>query len=368
MWASLRVALEAEHLSQRAIGDASRQISRHCRLGMVHFHVGELKEAEEQCSAARALHNENTTVDALCTLIACLSFVAERPLEQSYSDNEYLGGLLGAAQELTRYSVRQATLGDLRPVGRVSAFITSLQGEMLQFDLRNGPLRKKYDGLKYASRRLSDLIYEQSLVGRTVEVPEMPVSLQDVRERYEQADAAREAVIKQARDVQKNSKNSIFASHRGDAVKAKQLIDKAAEQATPLLESQWRKSLDLEEWAEAYLFWDWLQFKVVKGKDLLPLPLTNEEYLGGVADLTGEIGRVAVVAATARNIHDVNVAYDTCHFVLRQFTSCELPGKIVKKMDALHATIRKLETLQYELSLKQHGKITADDAPPPPEP
>lgn len=353
MWQGLRVALEAEHVRQRAASEASRQISRHCRLGMVHFHVGELKEAQAQCDAARAVPVDDFSVDALCTLMACLSFVEHGVFPPPHHDDmDYLSGLLGAAQELTRYSVRSATKGDLETVAKVSAAVTSLQGEMLEFDLRNGPLRKKYDGLKYASRRLSDLLYEQSLLDRTVEIPTMDFSLKDIRERYAEADAAREAVIKQARDVQKASKNSIFATHRGDTHKAKNLIEKAAEQAKPLLASPWRKSLDLEEWAEACLFLDWIETKEITDKNLLSLPLTNEEYLGGVADLTGEIGRLAVEAAAKRKIDDVTAVYDTCHLVLREFTSLELPGKIIKKMDALHATIRKIETILYELSLK----------------
>lgn len=34
---------------------------------------------------------------------------------------------------------------------------------MLEFDFRNGPLRRKYDGLKYALKAIEDVTYELSL-------------------------------------------------------------------------------------------------------------------------------------------------------------------------------------------------------------
>ena len=35
---------------------------------------------------------------------------------------------------------------------------------MLEFDFRNGPIRRKYDGLKYALKTIEDIVYEISLV------------------------------------------------------------------------------------------------------------------------------------------------------------------------------------------------------------
>lgn len=35
----------------------------------------------------------------------------------------------------------------------------------MQFDLRNGPLRKKFDGVKYDVRKVDDILYELALVG-----------------------------------------------------------------------------------------------------------------------------------------------------------------------------------------------------------
>lgn len=35
----------------------------------------------------------------------------------------------------------------------------------MEFDFRNGPLRRKFDGVKYDVRKIDDILYELSLVG-----------------------------------------------------------------------------------------------------------------------------------------------------------------------------------------------------------
>lgn len=39
-----------------------------------------------------------------------------------------------------------------------------LNGKMLEFDFRNGHLRRKYDGLKYALKTIEEIIFELSLI------------------------------------------------------------------------------------------------------------------------------------------------------------------------------------------------------------
>lgn len=41
--------------------------------------------------------------------------------------------------------------------------VRGLNGKMLEFDFRNGPLRRKYDGLKYAVKAIEDIYFELSL-------------------------------------------------------------------------------------------------------------------------------------------------------------------------------------------------------------
>ena len=38
--------------------------------------------------------------------------------------------------------------------------VDSLLVELMKFDFRNGPLRRKFDGVKYALKRLENILYE----------------------------------------------------------------------------------------------------------------------------------------------------------------------------------------------------------------
>lgn len=43
------------------------------------------------------------------------------------------------------------------------SFLSALNGKMLEFFFRNGPLRRKYDGLKYALKRVENIVFELSM-------------------------------------------------------------------------------------------------------------------------------------------------------------------------------------------------------------
>ena len=85
-------------------------------------------------------------------------------LVQPCSDSEYLGACLNFAQHLSRYSVGRARVFDTLSISICKEVVDDLMEKMLQFDLRNGPLRRKYDGLKYVLRKLETIMYELSLL------------------------------------------------------------------------------------------------------------------------------------------------------------------------------------------------------------
>lgn len=84
------------------------------------------------------------------------------------------------------------------------------------------------------------------------------------------------------------------------------------------------------------------------------IPLQADEYLGGLCDLTGEIGRYAVHRGTARDFAGVKQCLEANSAVLLALRTMErLPGGINKKMDQLHRNVEKLERMTYELSLSE---------------
>lgn len=63
-------------------------------------------------------------------------------------------GSLPVAGELMRYAVVKATARDVEEVKRCKAMVEAISGELIQFDFRNGPLRRKFDSVKYNLRKL----------------------------------------------------------------------------------------------------------------------------------------------------------------------------------------------------------------------
>jgi predicted translin family RNA/ssDNA-binding protein len=190
----------------------------------------------------------------------------------------------------------------------------------------------------------------------------------------------RETLIKKCRDGQKAAKQAIYALHREDFEKAKKLIANCEksilEDLNPIVrqDSQLRFgsfASVLEEYAEAKLFYVWLagddgstdegissgkaSGKLLQSSDFTAIPLEVEEYLGGLADLTGEVGRYAVKKGTMRDTESVKLSLETCMSILYAFEGLiKIPGGgIQKKLDQLKRTVEKLEKMLYELSLSE---------------
>ena len=352
------------------------------------------KERERKESGEHSAHGggggeTSTTTTTSTTGPGVTSFdggvTATDGARKGYSDGEWLQGLIQATHEMVRYAAGAATVGDTVTVEASRDAVSALHEALLTFDLRNGPLRKSYDGVKYCVRRLEELLYDLSLAGHSVGVPGVPPApligggrrgplldvqaLVEAREAYEAHDAARELCLKRCRDVQKLAKQAIFSLHRAEAPRAAKQIDEAASLARelldlvvlprPALRSQGAVRSCLEELAEAILFRAWLEAPLEslllrRDDSAFRGLLDSDEYIGGLCDLTGEIGRYAVGRATVRDAPAVRSALATCLLVQTAILRLGAARRVERsKGDALRNTVRKLEQLMYELSLAQ---------------
>jgi len=331
------------------------------------------------------------------------------------TDEEYLGGAcIGLCHDLSKYGVTRASnaVDDATAVPFIKKardVVSLILEELLQFDFRNGPLRRKYDSTKYALKTLETVLYElsvagavgghRSLVGEKEEgepvAKKMKVDEVDddvlpskeiasLRERLDYRDKLRESLIKQCRDGQKAAKQSIFAMHRGDAKKASKLLNDCEKciknDLIPILEKEptlrhGSFSGVLEEYVEGKLFYSWLHgddegnggntMDKAVGKILLPddfklNQISTEDYLGGLCDLTGEIGRFAVARGTARDKESVKMCLEankSIYMTLKMLG--KLPKNISKKVGMVSKSVEKLERLLYEQSLIEATGRTA---------
>jgi predicted translin family RNA/ssDNA-binding protein len=233
-------------------------------------------------------------------------------------------------------------------------------------------------------------------------------ALQALKQRMDHRDELRECLIKKCRDGQKAAKQSIFCLHRGDVDKAVALLQQCGViiktellpivTEEPPLRTAGSFAAVVEEYVEAKLFLVWLHGKDILGVPtttdddaaagtthaptastsgststspsgcagvlLLPedfvrdigMPLAPEEYIGGLCDVTGEIGRFAVQRGTARDGAGVTHCWRTNAGILTALQSLErLPGgnHVTKKLDAVQHSVEKLERMLYEMSLSE---------------
>ena len=105
-------------------------------------------------------------VEALCYY----HFVKDKKMPTKASlkvDNEsYLMGLCDLTGELGRKAVNEAIKKNFKQVMVIKNLVEEIYGEFLDFNLRNGELRKKSDQIKWNLKKLEDVVFELKLKGK----------------------------------------------------------------------------------------------------------------------------------------------------------------------------------------------------------
>ncbi len=181
-----------------------------------------------------------------------------------------------------------------------------------------------------------------------------------LKKKYSAYNSERQELIKVSSDALTSAKEAIFAFHRGGMEEGStrlrsciQFLGKAALKfkAIPELSSEGSYRAALEEFVEASLFEKFLQKKQI-GEVKAP-GLDEDVYLGGLFDMTGELVRYAVLKATERNYKEMERAYDVLKTVSGEIISMNITGALRSKYDQLKQSVRKMEEIRYDLSLRK---------------
>lgn len=371
-------------------------------------------------------HNELLPLNASCFL----TNIDGKTARSILTDEEYLGGAcIGLCHDLAKIAVSRASNAISDPHSTVKFVqnardtVSNVLQELLEFDWRNSPLRRKYDSTKYALKTLETILYELSVAGvlgghnntsslntnegsggdgqptapkrmkideeqspeekdgnvetETSAIDTYKQEMTEIKKRMDHRDKLRENLIKTCRDGQKSAKNAIFALHRGNVKNADKLLvdceNCVLNDLLPIVKEEptlrgGSFSNVLEEYVEGKLFYCWLHGNGGEksdndddkpaGKilmfDEINLPISVDEYLGGLCDLTGEIGRYAVARGTVRDKESVKVSLETSKQISMAIKMAgKLPGHINKKMNPLQQTVDKMERILYEQSLME---------------
>jgi predicted translin family RNA/ssDNA-binding protein len=92
---------------------------------------------------------------------------------------DYLHGVITVINELSRLAVNAVTLGDFEAPLRISAFAKEVFTGFSMLNLKNEPLRRRFDSLKYDIKKIEEVVYDVTL--RTLVSPETAAATGDSR-------------------------------------------------------------------------------------------------------------------------------------------------------------------------------------------
>tara|TARA_Y100000310_G_scaffold336542_1_gene421367 strand:+ start:449 stop:1024 length:576 start_codon:yes stop_codon:yes gene_type:complete len=178
-----------------------------------------------------------------------------------------------------------------------------------------------------------------------------------IREELETYDKQRELLINEGRVLLKLSKCMIYSVHRNNLSETKSLLkqikaakfklDKTAKK-TKELSAEPSYSSALQEYAEAFSYYYFVIHKKLPSKKTMGV--NSEDYLLGLCDLTGELGRRAVSLATKRQFKEVELIKDTVEEIYGEFLKFNLRNsQLRRKSDSIKWNLKKLEEIMYDI-------------------
>jgi len=168
---------EFDKLREQLIAQ-SRIVLKSSKAAIYAAHRGELKQAEELLQRAKEVvkkleqlvkkDNHLAFVGAYSealeeyTEASCyVSYLKSKNIptskELGVEAEVYLGALSDVIGELVRKAINSSITGDYKTSLEIKEFAEELYSELMLFDWRNTPARKKFDAIKYGLEKLEDL-------------------------------------------------------------------------------------------------------------------------------------------------------------------------------------------------------------------
>ena len=118
-----------------------------------------------QCSGSLTIA-EQEFVEAICFLEFVKNGTIPPHTQLKVDAESYLLGLCDLTGELLRNGINASIKENYAETVRIKDVVSELYGEFMQFEFRNGDLRRKFDSIKYALNKLEDVVLELKLKGK----------------------------------------------------------------------------------------------------------------------------------------------------------------------------------------------------------
>ncbi|MEM3374281.1 MAG: hypothetical protein QW757_02590 [Candidatus Woesearchaeota archaeon] len=183
---NLRNEIEKIDSAREEIIIKSRPIIKESKQAIYLLHKNNTKEAKKSIDNAKKeleklkkLILETPTVDVgsynsalqeYTEAITYYYFVVENRLisnkEIEVDAENYLLGLCDLTGELTRRAVFSVVNEDFSEVKKISTFLEIIHNEFLDFELRNGEIRRKSDSIKWNLKKVEEILYDLKIRGK----------------------------------------------------------------------------------------------------------------------------------------------------------------------------------------------------------
>jgi predicted translin family RNA/ssDNA-binding protein len=169
----------------------------------------------------------------------------------------------------------------------------------------------------------------------------------------------RNEIIEKSRQILQLSKTAIFALHRHDSNQSKKSLTEAETILKDLnkaynkgnrLRFEGSYKAALEEYVEAKTF-----SQIMNNQELDELEFESigpEEYINGLADLSGELVRQAILQATKGNYKALDQYKLFTDEIVAFLLTLYLTGQGRQKFDDAKRNLKRLEQIIYEVTLR----------------
>jgi predicted translin family RNA/ssDNA-binding protein len=187
-------------------------------------------------------------------------------------------------------------------------------------------------------------------------------ALTSVVRSYRSMTARRRELQQISSDILGAAKRAIFAIQRGTGKDAEGNLKNArallvrgkkvvGTDRRLLSEGAWRAAL--EEFSEAAMYFDAMYAQSVG----IPKEIADDPdvVIGALSDMTGECTRSCVLAATRRDYAEVRRLSDLVRQGVAILLELDLTGQLRQKFDQAKQNLRKVEEIEFDLSLARKG-------------
>jgi predicted translin family RNA/ssDNA-binding protein len=186
IFAKLRKELEETDIEREKLIISSRPILKESKQAIYALHRDSIKEAKKGLDEAkkgidllRKIVKDNPTLgegiynSALQEYSEAISyyyFVTEDRLisneEIAVDAENYLLGICDLTGELARRAVFSVVNENYNEVKKIQEFAEIIHNEFLEFELRNGEIRKKSDSIKWNTKKIEEIMYDLKIRGK----------------------------------------------------------------------------------------------------------------------------------------------------------------------------------------------------------